>query len=308
MNNPEILINMMSEIQYMLSIKKEVKEFIRDKFEKMKEHVTEEESAIVAHIINVMCVTSHANTADKERIRHNLPQLITIATKYKDTYNCNSASTNNDVVVNMIYPSQSLAGRLFKKDVLNILANLRKRIGLRMLNPKASPGMYAGIDPDKCVERGMEKERAYKYDSNFDKIYLEGLIMSGEIRSQQNYYNKCVSYAMLMFIENRDREIVMKFGHTRNLEKRMETLRVEYECDVMFIGAKIIDERKREASFHAEIKEKFPELIFNYSVNGQKKDGLYKLNPILMRVHSHSVKSGTDDTNRTNRTGRTNRT
>ena len=120
------------------------------------------------------------------------------------------------------------------------------------------------------------------YDNPMDLEYLESLIYEGSKIPISRFMNKHVLYCFVIPLKNNHRYIVIKFGYSEDIIDRINTLKTEYKSDVYLIRLKQITGQKDETKFHHTLKNKFPQLIENFSINDKNKTELYKLSSILI--------------------------
>lgn len=127
-----------------------------------------------------------------------------------------------------------------------------------------------------------------------DVSYIEKLIKLGEYFKMSDLVNKTepMLYAFILETKNPLDQYIIHIGCTKNLLKRFKSLKYEYQCEIYFIGCKILDNIKEGLKFHSLIKEKNPTLIEKSSMENKSKRKLYKLSHLIIeefRNYSHQT-------------------
>lgn len=177
----------------------------------------------------------------------------------------------------IILSSNSVISKSFKKDVSNILVDLRKSGKLKVSNEK----IEVNIDDEPVNIEPIH--RTYKFNNLEDRLYAKELIRSGSLFPIAKYMDHHVLYSFIIKIPGNS--IIMKFGYSEDIVDRIKSLRCEYKCNVFFVRAKLINRRKDETRFHSLLKNKYPHLIKKYHIGNKDKVELYKFNPILMQEY-----------------------
>lgn len=193
----------------------------------------------------------------------------------------------------LIMSSNSKFSKNFKKDVSKILADLRKQGKLNITNKKVSlkkTGPNAMMD-HKCndiITSNINQYPVYNYSNPQHNKFLTELLNQGRGTSLSQFVRRHALYLVIIPLKNERGDIVIKFGYSYNIHKRLKSLAKEYKCKVYFIKAKFIDAESDEDEFHDLLKKMYPELIESYAIKStgkidKNKVELYKLSPILLK-------------------------
>ncbi|BCS83793.1 hypothetical protein QLL95_gp0330 [Cotonvirus japonicus] len=122
----------------------------------------------------------------------------------------------------------------------------------------------------------------YSYDNIYDLTQIRHLIAAGSFIPLTRYVKKHVLYGFIIPLITKHNKIIIKFGYTQDIFKRIKTLQSEYKSCVYLIRLKLIEGEHEEKIFHDSLKEQFSELIEEYSSGNKHKVELYQYNPILI--------------------------
>ena len=167
---------------------------------------------------------------------------------------------------NIILSSNSTFSKSFKNDVANILVELRKENKLIIKNDKLC--LNKSLITNDCLLQSLNWENDDDYE------YVNDLIKEGRKIKICEYINNHVLYMFLLYDMDNDNKMIIKVGYTENIIERSDKLKSEYGKIYLLKIAKIKGERT-EKEFHKILKKQYPELIFDFSVNGKKKTELY---------------------------------
>lgn len=144
------------------------------------------------------------------------------------------------------------------------------------------------INKDRKTDIALNSKRKYvpyTYTSEEDLMHIEYLFEYSQMLCYDRFDGRKVLYAVLIPLITKHNNIIIKFGYTDNLPRRMYELTTEYKCQVYFLDARIIYERFYEHIFHKMLRDKYSYLIEEYNIEGTDKIELYKYNPILMHEY-----------------------
>lgn len=123
----------------------------------------------------------------------------------------------------------------------------------------------------------------YYYNNPIHVQFIRHLIKLGANTALAKFTNKHILYAFIIPTKTNHNQVIIKFGYTEDIFKRIKTLQSEYKSNVYFINAKIISDRSDENKFHDMIKKKYESFVETYSIDNKKKIKLYKFSPILLK-------------------------
>ena len=221
-------------------------------------------------------------------------------------------------VYKIILSSNSELSKNFKNDVADILINLRNKGQLIITNEKISKNPIK-IEESDTDDEGVEIEQPVKTNneikkkkrpvnknldiSNDNKIiinhpqldiccydspglnYALFLITLGTLSLLGKFVGICVLYAFIIPLKLNHSDIIIKFGFTDNIVKRMGTLATEYGCKVYFVAAKLIQSKTKEEEFHSMLHRLYPNHVQKYRIGKTEKIELYKLCPALIEAY-----------------------
>ena len=121
------------------------------------------------------------------------------------------------------------------------------------------------------------KVRKEAYENPLTLAYAKQLIEIGNELVGYKFNKKSVMYIFIMTLKNDEKNIYCKIGFTEDYIKRKEALQNEYSCDFFLVGLKRVKGESAEKDFHAFIKKSYAHLNVNLTVNGKRKDEVYKL-------------------------------
>ena len=156
------------------------------------------------------------------------------------------------------------------------------------LREKSNPALISLIETDS------ESHIPYNYDNDIHSAFVKKLVKEGQKTSFSKFHKQHVMYSFIMALPKKHNNIIIKFGYTHDIEKRILTLAKEYGCIVYFIKAKIIKNIHKENKFHNMLQSKYPELIEKHTIKDTEKTELYKLNPILLKEFENYKNTDTD--------------
>lgn len=214
----------------------------------------------------------------------------------------------------LVMSSSSEFSKNFKKDVSNILVNLRSNNLLTIENDtlKLNNDINGNTIHVFKNESNMNNEhnlmfkqaashKLYCYDSIQDIKYANSLVSNGSNIILTKYINKNVIYLVLLPIKTNDNQIIIKFGFTDNIVNRLKSLKDEYKCDVLLLDIRFVNMKSEEENFHILLHRKYPDCVFNCTINNKQKNELYylshnvvaefsNLNISLNELNDHSVR------------------
>jgi hypothetical protein len=104
--------------------------------------------------------------------------------------------------------------------------------------------------------------------------YIHILIEEGNKIPLISYNQNHVLYACII---NFDLDyIVIKFGYTYKIIRRLQELKDEFDCEVYIIGIKRVKAQEDEKDFHSNLKKLYPKLIENVVIKKHNKVECYK--------------------------------
>lgn len=200
---------------------------------------------------------------------YNLRELINEKTFYEIILAC-KAGTSETVRLDI--------GRIIRA-VRNNEFIIDDQLLHQVLNP--IPKSNTHDDLIKILDTGIVP---YDYDNPDHLIYAQYLVSKGAYCDITKYINRKVLYAILLVLKNpSNTKIIIKFGYSKDILGRFMQLKNEYNCDIFFIDAKIINSEKEETVFHNQLKAKYDDLIKSHTIYRYKKTEIYYLNPVLMK-------------------------
>jgi len=192
---------------------------------------------------------------------------------------------DEETVYNLILSSNSVLSKKFKKEVAVILKQLRENGNLQIDNTGMKlkkSSKTKNMNEDHANKINTNYINALSYNSDLDMIYVTSLIINATTIPISYYMKKHVLYAVIIPLKTNHNNVIIKFGYTEDIIERMITLQQEYKSEIFFINAKIITGEKDEKHFHKMLKNAYPHLIENQTIDNKDKTELYKLSRKLI--------------------------
>uniref|UniRef100_A0A6C0LRW4 Uncharacterized protein n=1 Tax=viral metagenome TaxID=1070528 RepID=A0A6C0LRW4_9ZZZZ len=120
------------------------------------------------------------------------------------------------------------------------------------------------------------------YLNLIDLEYLEMLIIEVSRIPISRYFKKHTLYGFVIPLKTDHNDIIIKFGYSEDIIKRIITLRNEYKTDIFLIKLKQITGQNDEETFHNALKTKYSHLVEKQCIDDKEKIELYKLSDILI--------------------------
>ena len=181
--------------------------------------------------------------------------------------------------------SNSIFSKQFKKDVSQILVDMRKRGMLEIRDDQLQiAGAKDQLKVAKPIKMAIEVSKLdnYLYSNPNHNEYIKQIINIGSKIPITKYLKQHVLYAFIILINTPEKYVIIKFGYTEDIGDRIKTLATEYHTNVYLIGTKLIKGKSEEAIFHNLLKKTYPDLMFKHKIDNIDKTELYKFNPILL--------------------------
>jgi len=188
---------------------------------------------------------------------------------------------------NILMSSNSNISKSFKKDISEILSNLRKSGNLNVDNDKISIKKlkkHANIDhdSDNKISNIIDKHEPLSYDNTMDMMKLHQLINQMTYTSLTPFLGQSVLYAFVLALKRSHRYVIVKFGWTDDLLQRIKDLQSSFACNLYLIGLKKIRKESIEKQFHKTLKMKFPNNIEDIDTRGKNTVESYKFDMLMM--------------------------
>lgn len=124
---------------------------------------------------------------------------------------------------------------------------------------------------------------AYSYENPSHSKYIFKLIKQGSVFPISDFYNQHVLYSVIIDINNtKHNYIIIKFGYSNDLKKRLKSLSNEYKAEIYFIKAKTISSESDEKNFHKILKTNYSSLVEKLHIKNTNKTELYKFHSVLL--------------------------
>ena len=107
------------------------------------------------------------------------------------------------------------------------------------------------------------------------KLVLD-LIKKSKTVNISKYLNQHAIYlCVTLLVSDKENKIIIKIGYTADILKRLSSLNTEYKCKMLICGIGSIKSEQHEKEFHKVLKLRFPELIYDTTIDTVEKDELY---------------------------------
>src|SRR3984885_1086047 len=189
-----------------------------------------------------------------------------------------------ETMYSIIFSSNSKLSKSFKKDVSKILSQLRKQGDLQLTNKTITlkKNKFINMKEDVSSVLTTNYHHICSYLNPIDLEYLEMLIIEGSKIPISRYIKKHTLYGFVIPLKTEHNDIIIKFGYSEDIIKRIITLRNEYKSDIFLIKLKQITGQNDEETFHSALKTKYPHLIEKQIIDEKEKTELYKLSDIMI--------------------------
>src|ERR1700733_12829443 len=189
-----------------------------------------------------------------------------------------------ETMYSIIFSSNSKLSKSFKKDVSKILSQLRKQGDLQLTNKTITlkKNKFINMKEDVSSVLTTNYHHICSYLNPIDLEYLEMLIIEGSKIPISRYIKKHTLYGFVIPLKTEHNDIIIKFGYSEDIIKRIITLRNEYKSDIFLIKLKQITGQNGEETFHSALKTKYPHLVEKQLIDEKEKTELYKLSDIMI--------------------------
>ena len=191
---------------------------------------------------------------------------------------------DEETMYSIIFSSNSKLSKSFKKDVSKILVQLRKQGDLQLTNKTITlkKNKFINMKEDVSSVLTTNYHHICSYLNPIDLEYLEMLIIEGSKIPISRYIKKHTLYGFVIPLKTEHNDIIIKFGYSEDIIKRIITLRNEYKSDIFLIKLKQITGQNDEETFHSALKTKYPHLVEKQLIDEKEKTELYKLSDIMI--------------------------
>src|ERR1700733_879160 len=171
-----------------------------------------------------------------------------------------------------------------KKNVSKILSQLRKQGNLQIINKDIilKKNKFVNMKKDVPSVLTTNYHHICSYLNLIDLEYLEMLIIEVSRIPISRYFKKHTLYGFVIPLKTDHNDIIIKFGYSEDIIKRIITLRNEYKTDIFLIKLKQITGQNDEETFHNALKTKYSHLVEKQCIDDKEKIELYKLSDILI--------------------------
>ena len=194
---------------------------------------------------------------------------------------------NEKTMFKILMNSNSDISKSFKNDVSDILCNMRKDGELVITNNKICVKKlkkHENIDSnnDSLIINNINEHEPLSYDNIFDMYRLHQLVNQMTYIPLTSFIGQSVLYAFVIALKRSHKYVVVKFGWTEDILKRIGELQSKFACNIYLIGLKKVRNEKVEHNLHKTLKLKFPNNIEDIETKGKKSIEEYKFDMLMM--------------------------
>lgn len=205
-----------------------------------------------------------------------------------------------ECMFNIILSSESKFSKSFKPHVSKMLDELANENKIIVTNEdfclkKSQKKCHSNTDFENDKMINIKSYPIYNYDNPYHCIFINDLIEYGRNIPFTKFANEHILYACIIAINTGHKCIIIKFGYTNDIFKRVISLEKDYKSKIYFLKLKIIKGKPDEEKFHSLLKQKYPELMEPITINSKDKVELYKLSPILLKEFEYYKFDGNED-------------
>lgn len=165
-------------------------------------------------------------------------------------------------VYEIVLSSTSKFSKSFKKDVSEILVQLRKSGQLEVAKTglKLKKNSQNNQEIVKLIEPPINEPRTINDQEYIE--YVKRLVREGQNIALSKFHKKHALYMFAMTHNKAPNKILCKIGYTENIIQRIQDLIKTYQCHIYLVRLKLIRGETAEKEFHVLLKKTHPELVF----------------------------------------------
>lgn len=240
----------------------------------------------VAHILKLIDVSDRSERRIKQNIEDNNKYIFFEPNEYNG-YTVREL-IDEKTMYQIVLDSRSAFSKSFKSDVSDMLINLRKSGEIQFSGTVSHRRHKEPIAQSNVIETFSKEiiqmvNGGMKTTSDDNTAYIKNLIKIGENIRLSSYVNEHVLYFFVTNILSEKDHIICKIGYTSNISKRINSLEDEY-MGIKFhlIGLKKIRNVSDEEIFHAMLKKRYSQLVYNeVTIKTTHKEELYVFDKCL---------------------------
>lgn len=239
----------------------------------------------IQHIISVLNLKTTSYTEKYNEFSNQITNYIWYKNEF-DGYILRELIPET-TVFEIILSSNSIISKSFKKDVSEILSDLRKDGDLIITNDTISAKKlkkHANVDEGKdvVIKNMIKNDLSLSYDNPADMMQLYILINQMSFVPISQFIDQSVLYASIVSLKRNHNKVIVKFGWTLDILSRIKKLQSEYGSNFYLIGLKRVKNEPIEKQFHKILALKYPDSIESVKISGKDKVELYKFNLLMM--------------------------
>jgi hypothetical protein len=195
---------------------------------------------------------------------------------------------SEDTVYAIILSSNSKISKCFKFDVTKILSELRKSNNLVISNKEIKLKKKTINQNNEFDQQLLHAKiyTSYKYDDLEDQLDIQKMVLGGSMIPLSKYVESPVIYCVILPLLRDSKHVIIKFGYTDDIIKRIDSLKSEYKCNIYLIGLKFVRSEKTEKNFHTLLHKTYPQSVVDFDIDGKEKVELYQLSDTLLNEFS----------------------
>lgn len=197
--------------------------------------------------------------------------------------------------LDILLQSQTKFAKKFRKDVSELLVNMRKKgeiifnnDGKLVKNENNNDIEFEIDDPNMpnnilvpkntliCNISNLVEQNASKILRPYSYNFVQSVVTFGSNITITKYFKSSVMYFFTTNLTDNLNNIVAKIGYTNNIAERFASLKTIYKCKLSLCNIKYVEHIQNEQQFHKAMELKYPNIKINKAiVDNKTHDELY---------------------------------